>query len=102
MEDDYKAFRHYLKSLDKTSLRKLCSLAGFNESEMLFIVPFFGCGKSEDFIADNLVNQSVDAFHKNKRKYIRRLQHFCHQIYLPENTPYAERMRILDEYIRSH
>ena len=100
MEDDYKAFRGYLKGLDKTSLRKLCTLAGFNENEMLFIVPFFGCGKSEDFIADSLVHMSVDAYHKAKRKYIKRLQHFCHQIYRPEVTPYAERMRILDDYLR--
>ena len=101
MESDYKAFRQYLKGLDKTSLRKFCALAGFDEQEMLFIVPFFGCGKDEGYIADMLC-MSVDAYHKNKKKYVKKLQHFCHQIYLPEVTSYTERMRILDEYLRQN
>lgn len=102
MESDYKAFRKYLKGMDKTSLIKLCRLAGFNENEMLYIVPFFGCGKSEDYIADSLVHMSVDGYHKAKRMYIKRLQHFCHQIYRPEETTYTERMRKLDEYLKSN
>lgn len=101
MERDYKAFRQYLKGMDKTSLRKLCRLAGFDDREMDFIVPFFGNQLSEDFIADSLC-MSVDTYHKAKKKYIKRLQHFCHQIYVPEVTSYTERMRILDEYIRTN
>lgn len=98
MDAEYKAFRNYLKDINGTSLKQLCRLAGFTEDEIPYITLYYGEGKTEDCIADAL-GMSVDCYHKTKKKFIRKLQHFCHTIYYPEVTSYTERIRRLDELL---
>lgn len=98
MDAEYKAFRNYLSNINCTSLRQLCRLAGFTEDEIPYITLYYGEGKTEDCIADTL-SMSVDSYHRNKKRLIRKLQHFCHTIYYPEVTSYTERIRRLDELL---
>lgn len=98
MDEEYKAFRAYLKDINTASLKQLCSLAGFTEEEIPFITLYYGERKTEDCIADTL-GVSVDCYHRTKRLLIRKLQHFCHTLYWPELTDYAERIRRLDEIL---
>lgn len=102
MDEDLKAFRKYLKRINVTSLRKLCSKAGFTEEDTQYITLYYGDNKSECFIADSL-NMGVDAYHNVKMRLLQKLQHFCRtDIYRHEITNHEERMRLIDDFLRKN
>lgn len=102
MDKDLRAFRSYLKCISTTSLRKLCSKAGLNDTETSIIVLYYGENKNEDFIADYL-NMGVDAYHNAKMRQLIKLQHFCRtNIYHHETTSFKDRMRLIDGFLRKN
>lgn len=102
MDKDLRAFRAYLKRINTTSLKKLCSLAGFTDRETQYIVMYYGENNNEDYIADFLCI-GVDAYHNAKMKLLRKLQHYCRtNIYSHETTSFHERMRLIDGYLKEN
>lgn len=96
MDEDYKAFRSYLRGMNRNSLAEFCRLAGLNEKEASVIVSFYYDRRSGDSIADDM-GMCRSALYRIKGNAIRRMVHFCHTKYRPENTDYDERIKRLDE-----
>ena len=99
MDEEYRAFRKYLKSLNRASFMRLCEISGLTEEEARLVSLYYYDRKTEAYIADSL-GMSISTYHNARMDAIGRIRNWIHlHLYRPEITSFKERIRILNEFL---
>lgn len=99
MDEGYRAFKRYLRGLNKDSFLKLCEAAGLREEETMLVRLYYCDGKTELYSAD-VLGMSLSAYHNARMEAVDRIRNWLHlHLYRPEITTFEERIRIINEFL---
>lgn len=99
MDEEYRTFKRYLKSLNRDSFTRLCEVSMLTEEEVRLVSMYYCERKTESYIADSL-GMSISTYHNARMDAISKIRNWIHlHLYRPEMTSFKDRIRILNDFL---